>query len=82
MFLSIALACLTLHAHAAERYPDRFVWVFGWGLGNDNDLKQICHVIETASQHGLNGAVCSFGLDSLGKQSPEYFRRLNEVKRT
>jgi hypothetical protein len=66
---------------AAEAYQDRFVWVFGWGLGKDSDVVEISHLLQTASQHGLNGAVVSFGLDTLCKQTPDYFRRLEEINR-
>jgi hypothetical protein len=44
-------------------------------------VAEISRVLKTAGQHGLNGAVVSFGLDTLCKQSPDYFRRLEEVKR-
>ena len=64
----------------AAAYNDRFVWVFGWGLGKDSDVTEISRVLETAGQHGLNGAVLSSGLDTLCQQSPDYFRRLGEVK--
>ena len=77
------LACLSLllvQLRAAPPYPDRFVWVFGWGLGTDSDVEEISRVLDTAGQHGLNGAVVSFGLDTLCKQSPDYFHRLDEVK--
>ncbi len=66
--------------HASQPYPDRFVWVFGWGLGKDSDLQEIIHVLDTAGQHGFNGAVLSSGLDTLCKQSPDYFRRLRQVQ--
>ena len=78
------LACLwslVVPLGAAEPYEDRFVWVFGWGLGTDGDVAEISRVLETASQHGLNGAVVSFGLDTLCKQPTDYFRRLEEIKR-
>lgn len=77
------LACLSLllvQLRAAPPYPDRFVWVFGWGLGTDSDVEEISRVLDTAGQHGLNGAVVSFGLDTLCKQSPDYFRRLDVVQ--
>jgi hypothetical protein len=77
------LACLWSLAAplcAVESYPDRFVWVFGWGLGKDADVADISRLMQTAGQHGLNGAVVSFSLDSLCKQPPEYFRRLEEIK--
>ena len=62
-------------------YQDRLVWVFGWGLGKDSDVAEITQVLETAKAHGINGAVLSAGLDSLGRQSPDYFRRLGEVRK-
>ena len=65
----------------AAPYPDRFVWVFGWGLESDRDVAEISGLLQTAGQHGLNGAVVSFGLDTLCKHSAEYFRRLNELQR-
>ena len=66
----------------AAGYSDRFVWVFGWGLGNDRDVTNINRVLDSAAQHGLNGAVVSFGLDTLCKQNADYFRRLEAVQQT
>lgn len=63
-------------------YPDRFVWVFGWGLNNDANLKEITNMLAHAASSGLNGAVLSANLDSLCKHPPEYFRRLDAVKQT
>ncbi len=65
-------------ATAADKFPDRFVWIFGWGLGKD--VVQITRVLETAGQHGRNGAVVSFGLDSLCKRDGVFFRRRNSVR--
>ncbi len=79
----ILLACVSLLAvplHAAQPYPDRFVWIFGWGLGEDSDVAAISRVLDTAGQHGFNGAVFSAGLDTLCKRSPDYFRRLDQIK--
>lgn len=76
LFLSIALAT----AFAAEPYADRFVWVFGWGLGKQSDITEISSVLDTAGKNGFNGAVVSFGLDTLCQKSPDFFRRLDEVK--
>jgi len=67
------------HTFAAA-YPDRFVWVFGWGLEKDSDVAEIGQVLDKASQHGLNGAVISFGLDTLCKKDADYFRRLDAVQ--
>ena len=80
LILLIPLWSLAVRLGAAEPYADRFVWVFGWGLGSDGDVAEMSRVLQTASQHGFNGAVVSFGLDTLCKQPPDYFRRLNEVK--
>src|SRR5262245_61886304 len=81
MGLWVCLFCLATSALcAAEPYPDRFVWVFGWSLGKESDVADISQLLQTAGQHGLNGAVLSSGLDTLCKQSPEYFRRLEAVK--
>lgn len=72
---------LTAVAAKAEPYQDRFVWVFGWGLNSDQDVAAITRLLETAGKNGINGAVVSFGLDTLCKQSPEYFQRLERVRR-
>ncbi len=80
LVLSVLLATAITPATAAERYPDRFVWVFGWNLNQPGDVSAITPVLETAGRHGLNGAVVSFGLDSLCKKPPEFFQRLDAVK--
>ena len=67
---------------SAAPYADRFVWVFGWGLGKDSDSEHIDQVLQTAAQHGMNGAVLSAGLDAMNRQSPDYFRRLDHVRQT
>lgn len=61
-------------------YPDRWVWVFGWGLGRDSDLPEIVKILDRAGQSGYTGAAVSFGLDSLCKRDDAYFRRLDQVK--
>jgi hypothetical protein len=73
------IVMLSLLACAAS-YPDRFVWVFGWNLGKDSDVAEITQILDTGAQHGLNGAMVSFGLDSLCKRKPDYFKRLDAVK--
>ncbi len=64
--------------HAAEPLPLRWVFV-SRSLHNDQDVEDIRRIVETASQHGLNGMVLSAGLDRLCKQPPEYFERLKRV---
>ncbi|RKY05323.1 hypothetical protein DRP77_01360 [Candidatus Poribacteria bacterium] len=61
-------------------YQDRFVWIFGYGLRNDEDVRHIERILKTASEHGYNGAVLSAGLDRLSLQDEDYLRRLEEVK--
>lgn len=80
----VLLSCIVLFVltqGVTQTHPDRFVWIFGWGLRSDQDVVEISRILETAAQHKFNGAVLSAGLDSLCKQSPEYFRRLEEVRR-
>ena len=76
----ICLSAVTMSA--AERFADRFVWIFGWNLEKDSDVQEVSHVLETAGQHRFNGAVVSFGLDTLCKKSPEYFKRLEQIKKS
>ncbi|MGH7969134.1 MAG: hypothetical protein ACREIC_10455, partial [Limisphaerales bacterium] len=82
-FLFVAVACLLcVQVRAArERFADRFVFIFGWGLDKDSDVDEISRVLQTAGQHHFNGAVLSCGLDSLSKKSPDYFRRLDQIKK-
>lgn len=67
---------------AAEdaRYPDRWVWVFGYGLGRDSDVAEVIKLLDRAGKSGYTGAAVSFGLDSLCKRDETFFRRLEEVK--
>src|SRR5512140_1385378 len=80
LILLTCFASFAVQLAAAEPYADRFVWIFGWGLGKDSDVAEISRVLESAGQHGFNGAVLSSGLDTLCQQSADYFRRLGEVK--
>lgn len=77
--LGVGLWLLALPLLAAP-YPDRFVWVFGWGLTRESDVAEITRVIEQGAQHQLNGAVVSLGLDTLCRKPAEYFQRLDAVK--
>ncbi|MCS7191625.1 MAG: hypothetical protein NZ937_01400 [Armatimonadetes bacterium] len=82
-FVALLLLVLgNLVSVQTPKFRDRFVWIFGWGLGQDEDVPQIVSVIETAAKHGYNGAVLSAGLDSLCKRDEAYFRRLEEIKRS
>ena len=79
-FLALLVSLLASPAAHSAPYEDRFVWIFGWSLSRDSDVEEISRIFETAAQHGINGAVVSFGLDTLCKQTPDYFRRLDEVR--
>ncbi len=79
----LLLVCLSLglgQARGDEPFRDRFVWIFGWNLETQSDVEGISRVVATAGAHGLNGAVVSFGLDTLCRKSPGYFDRLAQVK--
>ncbi len=78
--LSLSILVVLAGAAAAAEYPDRFVWVFGWNLNKDAEVTEVSQVIDNAAKHGLNGAVVSFGLDTLCKKPPEFFRRLEAVR--
>lgn len=67
---------------AEPRYPDRFVWIFGWNLTRPTDVPEIEAVLKDAAQSGLNGAVFSLGMDSLCKKQPVYFERLAQLQAT
>ena len=82
MKLAALLLLVLLNSLPAAPYPDRFVWVFGWGLSRDADVAEISRVLDTAGANRFNGAVVSFGLDTLCKQSPDYFRRLAEIQQS
>lgn len=80
-FLLLVSLILALgQARADEPLHDRFVWIFGWNLETKSDVEEISRVVATAGTHGLNGAVVSFGLDTLCQKSADYFDRLTQVK--
>src|SRR5258708_13792288 len=48
----LAVACLfVVDLKAAERFADRFVWIFGWGLGQDTDVPETSRIPEPSGQH-------------------------------
>jgi len=67
-------------AETRKVYPLRWVYA-SRSLQSDADVEDLRRIVATASEHGLNGLVLSAGLDRLDLQPPEYFRRLEEVKR-
>ena len=46
LFATVCL--LVFDLRAAERFADRFVWIFGWGLEKDTDVFEITKILETA----------------------------------
>ncbi len=69
-----------VQVRADEPFRDRWVWVFGWNLERSGDVDQVSRVLATAGAHGLNGAVVSFGLDTLCQKSSEFFDRFEQVR--
>ncbi len=80
LWLALFAAHTVCQTSLSAPYEDRFVWVFGWGLRQNSDVAEITRLLDTSAKSGLNGAVLSAGFDTLCKQSPEYFRRLDELK--
>src|SRR5580658_10554192 len=77
----LLLFALATPLRGAEPMADRFVWVCGWNLEQEGDVPEVVRVLDAAGQHGCNGAVLSAGLDSLSQKSPDFFRRLELVKK-
>lgn len=67
-------------AAVPPRFADRLVWLFGWNLRADEHVTAITNLLHRAAASGYNGAVLSAGLDSLGRKTADYFRRLDTVK--
>lgn len=80
--IGVAMICAAMGMGLSGEgiYQDRFVWIFGYGLGSEEDVRHIERILKTASEHGYNGAVLSAGLDRLSLQGEDYLRRLEEVK--
>src|SRR5688572_7514403 len=69
----------TTQADTKKVYPNRWVRISS-GLREDADVEKIRKLIQIASDHGLTGVAFSAGLDQLDLKSPDYFRRLKEVR--
>jgi hypothetical protein len=80
IFLS-AILSLTCACYSAV-YQDRIVWIFGWGLNSDNDVREIKKVMKTAADNGFNAVMMSAGMDTLCKQNTNFFKRLEEILTT
>ncbi|GEM_PF-112346 len=59
-------------------YSDRFVWIFGWELNKDSDVGEMSTVLQTASQHGFNGAVVRLGPSNF--RFAEYAGRAEQLR--
>lgn len=77
VFMFSQAICL---GQTAQRFDDRFVWIFGWNLNYDSDVTDIVNLLDTGAQHGLNGAVMSVGFDNMSRKGPEYLARLDTVR--
>jgi hypothetical protein len=60
-------------------YPYRWVYV-SRSLNRDSDVADIKGIVKPACESGLNGMVLAAGLDRLDSQSPDYFKRLDQVR--
>ena len=75
--LAVCLLAGVAVAAAAEPkvLPKRWVYV-SRSLRADRDVDDIRQILQTASEHGLNGMLFAGGFDRMDLQPPEYFERL------
>jgi len=73
LLVTVALPC------QAKEYPYRWVYVSS-SLRSDKDVAEIERIVQTGSEHGINGMVLSAGLDHLDRQTPEFLARLAKVR--
>ena len=76
--LGVLLIAIVAPCHAKE-YPERWVFV-SHSPRSDEEVATIERIVQTGSEHGLNGMVLSAGLDRLEQQSPAFLERLAKVK--
>src|SRR5208337_732275 len=80
--LFTCICLLAVRLGAAQRFADRFVSIADWRLQTDEDVVEITNILAVAGKNHMDAAVVSFGLDTLCKASPEFFRRLRAVNRS
>jgi hypothetical protein len=80
--LFTCICLLAVRLGAAQRFADRFVSIADCRLQTDEDVVEISNILAVASKNHMDAAVVSFGLDTLCKASPEFFRRLLAVNRS
>ncbi|MBN2136215.1 MAG: carbohydrate binding domain-containing protein [Sedimentisphaerales bacterium] len=73
LLLAVCSAC------SGKDYPCRWFYV-SRSLGSDSHVAEIEKLVQTASQHGLNGMVLAAGLDRLDRQGGDYLARLEKVR--
>ncbi len=61
-------------------YPNRWFYV-SRTLREDQHVEDIRRLVRTAAEHGLNGMLLAAGLDRLDLQPPDYFPRLEQVRK-
>jgi len=77
--LAFAIAATAMAGCAAQRYPDRWVFV-SKSLTQDAHIEEIRSIATTAAEHGLNGMLLSGGLDGLSRWDDARLARLEQVK--
>lgn len=83
MARSLALICFVLlfvNLSSCQSIKDRFLWIFGFDLQKEEELKEIKGILKEAKANDYNGVVLSASLDSLCKKDEVYFRNLKELK--
>jgi hypothetical protein len=63
----------------ADTPQDRWVFLFGYSLANEEHVVAMENIIERAGASGYTGAVLG-GLDGLSRESPEYLDHLARIK--
>ena len=83
----VLVASIALIGQFACQSVDDSIYPYRWfyisrGLAEEQDLDEIRGLVETAAEHGLNGVLLSAGFDAIDLKPGDYFRRLDEIKRT
>jgi hypothetical protein len=78
-FAFVVLIAESASVLQASEYAHRWVYV-SRSLQADKDVADIEGIVQTASEHGLNGVVLSAGLDRLDLQPADYLGRLARVR--
>ncbi|MBN1359641.1 MAG: hypothetical protein JW993_03565 [Sedimentisphaerales bacterium] len=77
--LLVVVVLVSVARCQAKVYPNRWVFVSS-SLRSQAEVDRIEQIVQTASEHGLNGMVLSAGLDRLDRQSEDYLARLKRIK--